>query len=790
MLIAGAIAFVEFNFSNPDSFEVVALVDIPAGEVIYFTDSGWRADNSFRANEGTLTWTAPAGGVSAGTVIEIDALAGIALSTSGDQILAYQGTAANPTFLAALHSDGLSWNADATSANTSALPLGLTNGVNAIALSEVNNGKYNGATTGSPSELLAAINDPSNWVSDNNTRQEFTDTFTLGETEPPAEVDRISTIQGKGDTSPEQGNIVTIEGIVVGDFQNADGDPSRDLGGFYVQEEDTDADGDADTSEGIFVFDSTFGTDVRLGDQVRVTGTVEEFFGETQIDTVTAVTVLSSNNPLPTAAVIELPAAGVSATESGDLQPDLEAFEGMRVVFPQTLIVTEMFQLDRFNEIKLSQGARPEQFTQNAAPSVSGYAAHLADVARRTVIYDDGLNEQNAAVENLDGFGPAFNTATNVRMGDTIAGLVGVLDYKRAGDRSSQTTWRVRAAADGTNTFTRTNARSAVPDLVGGSLKVASLNVLNFFTTIDSEGATTDTGADPRGADTPAEFTRQLEKLTTAILAMDADIYGLVELENSNSSAALAALVAELNAQTAPDTYRFVDTGLIGGDAIAVGFLYKTATVTPAGDFAVLDTPEFLDPNDSGQARNRPALAQNFVENATDERFTAVVNHFKSKGPSGIEAGNPDAAQGDGQGNWNPTRTQAAIALANWLDTDPTNSGDRDFLILGDLNAYAQEAPLTALASEGYTDLAAQFLGDDAYSFVFNGQIGTLDYALANDSLLPQVTGVTEWHVNADEPDAIDYNLDFNRAADIFDGTVPYRNSDHDPVIVGLDLGG
>ena len=168
-----------------------------------------------------------------------------------------------------------------------------------------------------------------------------------------------------------------------------------------------------------------------------------------------------------------------------------------------------------------------------------------------------------------------------------------------------------------------------------------------------------------------------------------------------------------------------------------------------------------------------------------------VVNHFKSKGPSGLEAGDatdPDSDQGDGQGFWNDTRTDAAAALAAWLAGDPTGVGDPDTLILGDLNAYAEEDPIRALEAAGFTDLAERFLGDDAYGFVFDGQRGQLDYALASRSLLGQVTGATEWHINADEADALDYNLDFGRDPAIFDGTVPFRASDHDPVLVGLDL--
>ena len=66
---------------------------------------------------------------------------------------------------------------------------------------------------------------------------------------------KIHEIQGSGDTSPLVGQTVAVEAIVVGDFQNGDGDVSRELGGFFLQEENADADADAATSEGIFVFE-------------------------------------------------------------------------------------------------------------------------------------------------------------------------------------------------------------------------------------------------------------------------------------------------------------------------------------------------------------------------------------------------------------------------------------------------------------------------------------------------------------------------------------------------------
>lgn len=185
-----------------------------------------------------------------------------------------------------------------------------------------------------------------------------------------------------------------------------------------------------------------------------------------------------------------------------------------------------------------------------------------------------------------------------------------------------------------------------------------------------------------------------------------------------------------------------------------------------------------------GPSTNRAALAASFTEIESGAGLTIAVNHFKSKGGNGTGG---DADSGDGQGNFNETRTKGAEALSAWLASDPTGSGDEDFLILGDLNAYAMEDPIMALKDDGYTDLVNQFVGSAAYSFVFDGQFGSLDYALANDPLLAQVTGATEWRINADEPDILNYDTSFNDPA-FFNADNPFRSSDHDPIIVGLSL--
>jgi predicted extracellular nuclease len=367
---------------------------------------------------------------------------------------------------------------------------------------------------------------------------------------------------------------------------------------------------------------------------------------------------------------------------------------------------------------------------------------------------------------------PYLASDNTLRAGDTIAGLSGVLSYA-SGAYEVHPTEVVN--------FTRVNDRDTTPSSAGGTLKVASFNVLNYFITLDGSGPICGPagGQDCRGADTPEEFTRQRNKIISAIVTMDADVIGLMKLENHPADSALQDLVNGLNDSAGAGTYSLIPTGPIGTDAIKVAFIYKPGKVTPVGFYAVLDSsvdPTFID------TKNRPSLAQTFQQNANGEKFTVAVNNFKSKGSPCDDVGDPD--MGDGQGNCNLTRADAAFALVNWLATDPTGSGDTDFLIIGDLNAYAMEDPITEIKVSGYTNLIEQFIGD-AYSFVFLGQAGYLDHALATESLAPYVTGVTIWHINADEPSALDYN-DYNQA-NLYNPD-PYRSSDHDPIIVDLAM--
>lgn len=622
-------------------------------------------------------------------------------------------------------------------------------------------------------------------------------------TPPSASTELIHDIQGNGTASPLVGSIVTIEGIVVGDFQTiVTGDPVNDepLEGFFVQEEDADADADPATSEGIFVY-APGGTSVAVNDLVSVTGTVTEFFTQTQIASVTDITVVSSGNTAPTPATPTVP------TAVGDPVVDWEAIEGMSVSFSQSLFVTGLFPLGSFGEVQLSAiGAQDHPNQTNPVGSAAAASQRQLNLDSRVVL-DDGEDENESFPSGLSSWNPEptpflGGPDNTLRSGDEVTGLNGVVNFAFGEYEVLPVNTLDPNDPDGAVTINRTPRPAGVP-AVGGDLTVASFNVLNYFVTIDTgsdQCGPPSNPADCRGADTVAEFDLQSAKIVAALTELDADIVGLVELENSATDAAVADLVTKVNAASTR-TYAYVATGFIGTDAITVGLMYDTATVTLDGGFAVLDSsvsPAYIDD------KNRPTLAQTFEHTASGESLTVSVSHLKSKGSSCDDVSNPgDAAFGvapygagidvedpNFQGNCNLTRAAAASVLGQWMDADPTGSGAHNAIILGDINAYANEDPVTTLEGLGWSNVV-ETLGtgnswaDGGHSYVFDGEHGSLDYALANTALSGQVTGAATWHINADEPFALDYQ-NFNPPGQAVGDE--FKSSDHDPVVVGLDL--
>jgi hypothetical protein len=253
-----------------------------------------------------------------------------------------------------------------------------------------------------------------------------------------------------------------------------------------------------------------------------------------------------------------------------------------------------------------------------------------------------------------------------------------------------------------------------------------------------------------------------------------------MEVEN-NGATAIGSLVDALNAATAPGTYAFITEpvlnppnefgGQFGTDAIKVAMIYRPAAVTPVGAAQSSSDPVF----------SRPPLIQTFVPAAGGEQFTVVGNHFKSKSCGGATGANLD--QGDGQSCFNALRVQQATTLTTVLG----GLAAPNPLIIGDLNSYTEEDPIQVLESAGYTGLSELFVPDaQRYSFVFDGFSGELDHGLASPALRDNVTGTTIWHINADEPLILDYNTEFNPPS-LYQPD-QYRTSDHDPLIIGLEL--
>ncbi|MEL0647441.1 ExeM/NucH family extracellular endonuclease [Pseudoalteromonas agarivorans] len=560
----------------------------------------------------------------------------------------------------------------------------------------------------------------------------------------------ISAVQGAGDASPLVDTMVEIEGIVTADFQGEDG-----LDGFFITSLAADVDSNPMTSEGLFVYFTDINVDV--GDYVRVQGTVDEYYDSTQLADVTQIAVCGTDE-IASATTISLPL---------ESQADLEAYEGMLVSLEQTLVVTDNYGLGRYGEVELAT-ERLYQGTQVALPGDAANAVEAANLTKK-ILLDDGSTAQNSDPTAYPAAG--LSAENTLRTGDTVNAVTGVVAY-------SFSTYRIHPTV--TPQFIATNAREDAPEQSEeADLRIASFNVLNYFNG-DGQGGGFPTS---RGADSEEELVRQEAKLVSAISAMQADVVGLMEIENDGFGefSAIASLVNALNDADTANNYAYVDFNVsqIGTDAITTALIYRADKVEEVGTAAITTDYPF-------DYSNRAPIAQSFKSLSTDEVFTVSVAHLKSKGSCGDD-NNDDL--GDGQGCWNEIRTEAATAFSSWLDGKPTGVDDEDIILVGDMNAYAMEDPIRKFDEKGYKNIVAEFDGNTlGYSYSFSGRAGSLDHALASESLLSKVVAATDWHINADEPIVLDYNVEFK--SDGQQSTLyaegPYRASDHDPVIIDI----
>jgi predicted extracellular nuclease len=550
---------------------------------------------------------------------------------------------------------------------------------------------------------------------------------------PKERVTPIGQVQGEGARSALDGQTVTIEGVVTGAFLES-------LGGFFVQDA---GDGNPKTSDALFVAVEEGATPpaITAGDRVRVRGIV----GERKAGGDGTLTALH-------APVIQPRGKGSIAATVLTTQPaDWEPLEGMHVRIDAPLTLSGTHTLERFGELITSFGGRLWQSSELATPGSAEAKRLNADNARRTLLLDDGSAQRDPATVWYVKEGQPLRTGT------VLTGVQGIVEQRLGG-------WRLQLTEAPTIAAPQ---RPTAPQ-VAGSVRVAAFNLENLFNG-DGKGGGFPT---ERGAKTPEQLKSQMAKLIATIRGLNPDIAALMELENDGYGAdsSLAQLVAALN--TDGGTWRFVDAKQgPGPDTIRVGIIYRSDKVKPTG------TPATLEEGPFGE-RSRSPLAQAFVR-GSGQPFVVVANHLKSKGCS--EATGLDADQKDGAGCWNALRLDSSKRLDAWLKTDPTRTRSDRVVILGDFNAYAMEDPVRWLRDDaGWIDAFKQAGVEQPYSYVYNGLTGRLDHALLSPSLAKQLRGAAEWHINADEQDAQGY-------AD-GDASVPFRSSDHDPLLLGFDL--
>ena len=620
-------------------------------------------------------------------------------------------------------------------------------------------------------------------------------------TPPPPTTDKtIAEIQGPGAASPLVNSTVTTKGVVTAAY------PTGGFKGYYIQTPGTGGPVDPatdTTSDGIFVFQSTgaFPAAVQIGKYVQVTGSVTEFFGMTELN-VAAADVVDLGAP---------PAPVTAATTSGWPTTDAarESLEGMLYRPTGAFTVTNTFTTNQFGEVGLASGTKPLiQRTEVEKPGPASSSATQADNAARAVTLDDGssinfLATSGGVLVNGNLTPPYISQSAPVRVGEPVTFTSDVIVDWRNSAWKFQPTTTVTGPDNANSPATFANTRTAAPDeaLIGkADLKLASFNVLNYFTTLgtdsssctafkdrDGDGSTVSGGCDQRGAWDSADFGRQQAKIVKAINALDADVIGLMEIENSarlgeTADEALNSLVAALNADAGAGTWAANPSSaelppVSEMDVITNAIIYKPAAVQRVGASRALGTQSA-----SGGAFDnaREPVAQVFHPVAGGDNFLFVVNHFKSKGSAGPWPG--DADSGDGQGSSNESRVRQATALRDWVPT--VQAGTKAVVMVGDYNAYAKEDPLQVLYDAGYTDVEQQY-NHGEYSYSFSGLSGSLDHILVNSSALKRSTGADIWNINSGESIALEYSRWNYHATDFYQAD-PYASSDHDPVVLGL----
>jgi predicted extracellular nuclease len=603
----------------------------------------------------------------------------------------------------------------------------------------------------------------------------------------------IEEIQGTGPSSPLVGQTVTTSGVVTASY------PTGGFNGFYLQTPGTGGDVDLAThtaSDAVFVYLGAAGAAgaPAIGSHVQVQGTVAEFAGLTELNA-------SAVRPLADPAAAVKPAAIVwPRTEAAR-----ESLEGMLVEPTGDYTVADNYATNQYAEIGVASGdtALPTPTDVADPHDAAAIAAVTADNAARLVTLDDGATT-NFLTSGKDVPLPWLTQDDQVRVGEPVHVTAPmVIDY-RNGLWKLQPTSQLTADEQPPVTFGHT--RRDHPEPVGGDVRIASFNVLNYFPTTGEDwvagGGTctwyddragnhvtvkdcTDAAGDdgPRGAADAEDLARQQAKIVHAINALGADVVSLEEIENAarfghDRDWAVRRLVDALNADAGRGTWDYAPTPATAGDqsdedVIRTAFIYKPRAVKLLGPSLIDDAPAFDNARDP--------LAQGFrpIGAGRQGDFTVIVNHFKSKG-SGVD-------DHTGQGLANPDRVAQADELVRFADRAAAAYRTEKVFLSGDFNSYTREDPLQHLDAAGYTDIGSREAPGES-TYLFDGMVGSLDHVLANPAALRTVTGAHVWNINSVESVALEYSR-FNYNATSFYTPAPWRASDHDPLLVGIDSG-
>lgn len=602
----------------------------------------------------------------------------------------------------------------------------------------------------------------------------------------------IAEIQGTGTESPLVGKTVTTTGFVTAVYATGG------YNGFYLQTAGTGGAVNLDThnaSDAIFIYSPKAVGSVAVGDYVEVGGPVAEYFGMTQITSDVAKKLDATGLTAPLPAAVPFPAD----------EAQREALEGMLLAPTGAFTVTETYTTNQYGDIGLAASGSPLVNPTVLGPVGSAeYKAAQKRIQAEAVRLDDGASTNFLGATNKAIPVSYLSNDNPVRVGAAVDFTAPViLDYRNDAWRF-QPTAPVSGSQNAPATFE--NTRTEAPRPVGGDVKLATFNVLNYFPTTGESrnGCTFYTdrdgnkitvnksdapGCGVRGAATAQSLERQQAKIIAAINALDADVVSLEEIENSaklgqDRDAALKTLVAALNRASGSERWAAVTSPSERPDAkdedvIRTGFIYNPAVVKPAGEGKILKG------SDAFKNAREPDAQPFTTKNGGDaEKFLVISNHFKSKGSAGATGDNVDLK--NGVGGFNGDRTRQAQALVAFADSMKKQVKTEKVFLVGDFNSYDAEDPILVLTSAGYISQEAK---TGKFTYAYDGAVGSLDHVFASPAADAAVVGADVWNINSVESVGLEYSRYNNNVTDLYRADA-FRSSDHDPVIVGFNAGG